>query len=139
MLPPLPKTTKKEEADFGAKLVEHCNKHGFFEYPCWTEIKKTDEKNTFYFRQLEPLQVIKLRKIKYEGFMIRITQASSGGTAGIPDYTWVYKQPAYVGIKYDKSWCFIDIDTFVLEKERSKKKSMTEERARELSIKVIMK
>ena len=138
-LPELPKHKKQDEADFGEKLVEHCNKHGFFEYPCWTEIKKVDDKNTFYFRQLDNLQIIKLKKIKYEGFMVRITLASSGGTAGVPDYTWVYKQPAYVGIKYDKSWCFIDIDTFVLEKERSKKKSMTEERAQSISIKVINK
>lgn len=140
MLPQLPIYRQNKEATFGEQLVQYVAKlkEPFFPYSCKIEIKQTTN-NTFYFKQLEDLQIIKLKKIKHEGLLIRITEATSNGTHGIPDYDWVYKQPAYVGIKYDKSWCFIDIDTFVLEKERSKKKSMTEERAREISIKVIMK
>ena len=138
MLPPLPTTTKKGEADFGVQLVQYVSKlqEPFFPYSCKIEIKQTTN-NTFYFKQLDDLQVLKLQKIKHEGLLIRITEATSNGTHGIPDYDWVYKQPAYVGIKYDKSWCFIDIDTFILERDRSKKKSMTESRACEISIKVI--
>ena len=140
MLPPLPTKHNKPEADFGVQLVQYVSrlKEPFFPYSCKIEIKQTTG-NIFYFRQLEELQIIKLLKIKNEGLLIRITEATSNGTAGIPDYDWVYKQPAYVGIKYDKSWCFIDIETFVLEKERSKKKSLSEDRACELAIKVIKK
>ena len=139
-LPNLPIRHKKPEADFGVQLVQHVAKlkEPFFNYSCKIEIKQTVN-NVFYFRQLEELQISKLLKIKHEGLLIRITEASSNGTHGIPDYDWVYKQPAYVGIKYDKSWCFIDIDTFILERDRSKKKSLGEDRARELSIKVIDK
>lgn len=137
-LPELPTKHNKPEATFGEQLVKYVSKlqEPFFTYSCKIEIKQTTN-NVFYFKQLEDLQVLKLQKIKHEGVLIRITEATSNGTHGIPDYDWVYKQPAYVGIKYDKSWCFIDIDTFVLERDRSKKKSMTEERACELSIKVI--
>jgi hypothetical protein len=140
MLPNLPLKHNKPEATFGVQLVQYVSKlkEPFFNYSCKIEIKQTVN-NVFYFRQLEELQISKLLKIKHEGLLIRITEASSNGTHGIPDYDWVYKQPAYVGIKYDKSWCFIDIDTFILERDRSKKKSLGEDRARELSIKVIDK
>jgi hypothetical protein len=137
-LPNLPTKHNKPEATFGEKLVEHCNKNGLFNYPCWIEIKETID-NVFYYRQLEELQVSKLLKIKTEGLLIRITEASSNGSHGIPDYSWAYKQPAYVGIKYKSSWCFIDIETFVMEHDRSRKKSLSEDRARELAIKVINK
>ena len=139
-LPNLPIKHNKPEATFGEKLVQFVSKlnEPFFNYPCWIEIKETTD-NLFYFRQLEDLQISKLLKIKNEGLLIRITEASSNGTHGIPDYAWTYKQPAYVGIRYAKSWCFIDIETFVMEKERSKRKSLTEQRAIEISIKVINK
>jgi hypothetical protein len=139
-LPNLPTKHNKPEAHFGEQLVKHVSnlKEPFFNYPCWIEIKETTD-NVFYYRQLEELQVSKLLKIKNEGLLIRITEASSNGSHGIPDYAWTYKQPAYVGIRYAKSWCFIDIETFVMERDRSKKKSLSESRAVELAIKVINK
>ena len=42
--------------------------------------------------------------------------------------------PAYVVIKYPDFFCLIDIETFVLEKERSKRRSLTSTRAKELAI-----
>jgi hypothetical protein len=139
-LPPLPIKHNKPEANFGEQLVQYVTKikEPFFNYPCWIEIKETTD-NIFYFRQLEDLQISKMLKIKNEGLLIRITEASSNGSHGIPDYSWTYKQPAYVGIRYKNSWCFIDIETFVMEKERSKRKSLLESRAMELAIKVINK
>lgn len=41
--------------------------------------------------------------------------------------------PAYVVIKYDKSFELIAIDTFVLERDRSTRKSLTAARAKEIS------
>lgn len=41
---------------------------------------------------------------------------------------------AYVVIKYPRSFHIISIDTFLLEKKRSKRKSLTETRAKEISV-----
>lgn len=41
---------------------------------------------------------------------------------------------AYVVIKYPRSFHIISIDTFLLEKKRSKRKSLTESRARDISV-----
>jgi len=41
---------------------------------------------------------------------------------------------AYVVIKYPRSFQIISIDTFLLEKGRSKRKSLTEARAKEISV-----
>ena len=130
-LPDLPKKNK-QEVDHGVSLAKLYAKQPIFNYDHFIEIKKCKDKNVFYFKQLEDLQVIKCLKIKYEGLLIRHTVATSNGTAGIPDYQWVSQKPVYIGIKYDKCWCFIDIDTFLLEK--SKRKSLTEQRAKEISI-----
>jgi hypothetical protein len=43
------------------------------------------------------------------------------------------KVPAYVVIKYPKSFELISIDTFVLERSRSKRKSLTYDRAKAIS------
>jgi hypothetical protein len=141
MLPELPKKRKNEEAVFGEQIVDYVNKlrKPFFEFTVWQELKVSDEKGYFRFEQVEPHQVVRCQQIKTTGMYVRIVDARVGKKVGIPDYVWIYKQPAYIVIRYPKSWCFIDIDTFVLEKERSKKKSMTEERARKISIKVILK
>ena len=140
-LPELPKQKKNQEATFGSQLVDHVAKmkKPFFEFSVWQELKVADDKGVFYFTQLEPHQVLRCQQIKNSGMFVRIVDARVSGKSGIPDYVWVYKQPCYIVIRYPKSWCFIDIDTFVLEKERSKKKSMTEDRAQAISIKVITK
>jgi hypothetical protein len=141
MLPDLPIYKSKEEGDFGADLVAHVSKlkQPFFEFSVWQELKVSDKKGIFYFSQVKPHQVVRCLDIKRGGVFVRITQATVSGKSGVPDYVWVYKQPAYIVVRYPKSWCFIDIDTFILERDRSKKKSMVEDRARELSIKVIDK
>ena len=41
--------------------------------------------------------------------------------------------PAYVVVRFSRSFEFIDIDTWLLEKKRSPRKSLTYQRARELS------
>ncbi len=139
-LPNLPKHKKQEESAFGALIVqEYTTKGRLFPYPHQLELKDSYGKDSMLFSEVSDIQIIKCLKIKHEGILIRNTIASSNGTAGIPDYSWTDKQPAYIVIRYPKSWCFIDIETFVMEKERSKRKSLLESRAIEISIKVINK
>jgi len=139
MLPNLPKYKKQEEAEFGTLIVQEYSKGRLFSYPHQLELKDSYGKDSMLFSEVSDIQIIKCLKIKHEGILIRNTISSSNGTAGIPDYSWTDKQPCYIVIRYSKSWCFIDIETFVMEKERSKRKSLTEDRARELAIKVINK
>ena len=138
-LPEIPKYKKQEESNFGVLIAQQYTKGKVFPYPHQLELKDTYGKESMLFKEVSDLQIIKCLKIKHEGVLIRNTIVSSNGTAGIPDYSWTDRQAVYIVIRYPKSWCFIDIDTFVLEKERSKKKSMTEERAQAISIKVIPK
>jgi len=44
------------------------------------------------------------------------------------------EQPAYVAIRYPKGVAIIPIDTFLLEEKRSKRKSLTFDRAMSLSV-----
>ena len=67
-----------------------------------------------------------------KGALIRVV-----GTSGEPDYIWCRNMPAYIVIRYPKSFELISVGTFILEKERSKRKSLTFERAKEISTKSI--
>lgn len=140
-LPELPIKRKNDEAKFGVQLVDYVSKlkEPFFEFSVWQELKICKKDNTFYFSQLEPHQVLRCQEIKTRGVFVRIVDARVSGKSGIPDYVWVYKQPAYVVIKYSRSWCFIDIDTFILERDRCKKPTLSESRAKEIAIRVIIR
>ena len=133
----LPHKNKKEEADFGLELRKYINKmdEHIFTTTTWLELKDTDGKEYLNFNAVSDIQIAEGLKTKRTGSLVRVTV----GTTGTQDYIWRYKDPAYIVIRYPKSWCFIDIETFVNEKERSKRKSLTEDRAQALSIKVIQK
>jgi hypothetical protein len=48
------------------------------------------------------------------------------------------EQPAYVVIRYPKGFVLISIDTFVLESQRSKRRSLTWQRAQDIAFKVVV-
>ena len=66
-----------------------------------------------------------------KGTLIRVQ-----GTAGEPDYVYLRNAPAYVVIYFAKSKTFhlIDVEAFLSEKTRSKRKSLTSVRASEISV-----
>lgn len=131
----LPRKNKKEEANFGLELRDHIKKmkSPIFTTTTWLELKDTDGKDYLNFKEVSDIQIAEGLKTKCTGSLVRVTV----GTTGTQDYIWRYKDPAYVVIRYPKAWCFIDIEVFVMEKQRSKRKSLTKERAMELAIKVI--
>lgn len=55
------------------------------------------------------------------------------GGNGEPDYTYHYKEPTFIVIKFPKDMEFISIDQWLAERERSKRKSLTLQRARQIS------
>ena len=98
------------------------------------EIKDTRGKNYLPFSEVGEHQINYGLAINSDkGVLIRV-QAISGGE---PDYVYLRNAPAYIVIKYPKFFCIIDVGTFDLERKRSKTKSLTSGRAKELSTVVV--
>lgn len=130
-LPDLPKQNKHQEADFGVQLKHHIEKTN--PPTSSLEIKDTRGKNTFYYKELKPEQIAFALAISSDkGAWIRTL-----GLNGEPDYVWLRNEPAYIIIKYPKFYCFITVGNFLHEKESNKRKSLTSERAKAISIKTI--
>ena len=127
MLPDLPRQIKKREADFGIRLKHWLAKNP--QFSCAYELKQTTT-DSIPFDALEVQQVAYLRRISGpEGELVRII-----GTKGEPDYVWLRNFPANVVVKYPRSFEVISIGTWVLEKSKSTRKSLTSARAKEISV-----
>ena len=138
MLPELPKKNKHKEADFGTKVFKewvHNNAHLF--YSCTFELKDSKGKDCIAFSEVKDLQIDAALSVKWskKGYLIRNTVAAEG----TPDYAFYRNAPAYIVIKYPKFFCIIDIETFTEEKKRSKRKSLTSDRAKEIAWRVVNK
>lgn len=126
-LPELPKMIKKKEAEFGIKLRAWMEKEKRFS--CAIETKYTPG-NSIRFSCVEPKQLVYGMAMKSDkGVMVRIQ-----GSNGEPDYMWCRNMPAYIGIKYPDGFVLIDVETFIMERDRSKEKSLSWQRARDIAI-----
>lgn len=126
-LPNLPKQNKKQEADFGIAFRRWWEKKG---KNAPYELKDSRGKYSILFSEVTDDQItIGLAANSDKGALIRV----SSGTLGAPDYVGLRNSPYWIVIKYPKSIEVIGIQTFVLEKERSKRKSLTCSRAAEIS------
>ncbi len=129
-LPPLPKQNKTLEASFGLAFRKWFDKNprGI---SCTYELKDTRGKNSLPFSEVKEAQINFGMKVKSaKGVLIRLEPT----TEGIADYGSWANAPAYVVIKYPKQFVFIDIETFQLENKRSKVRSLSASRAKEISI-----
>lgn len=129
MLPELPKQNKKPEADFGLDFRNKWwNKVNRRTEPY--ELKDTRGENSLPFSELSDDQIkIGLAAKSNKGVLIRIMN----GTPGSPDYMGLRNSPYWIVIKFPRSAEVIDIETFLLEKNRSKRKSLTWEKAKSIS------
>lgn len=135
MLPELPKKIKTDEADFGTKVFKKwVENNAHVLYSCTFELKQT-KTDSIPFNVVEEPQIDASMCVKWsnKGYMIR----NQAGTPGAPDYSFYRNAPAYIVIKYPKFWVIIDIETFTEEKKRSKRKSLTSDRAKEIAWKVV--
>lgn len=131
-LPDLPKIHKTKEMDFGVWLKEYTMKNP---HPVSTglECKQTTDKDSILFSAVTPQQIAFGMSIKSsKGAWIRVQ-----GLNGEPDYIFMCNSPSNVVIRYPKGVCWIDIETFVLERDRSNRKSLTWDRACEISIRTV--
>lgn len=120
-MPPLPKQNKKKEATFGVWLKGYTEK-----YPpkvtTALECKQT-EKYSIPFSEVTSKQIAYGLKMK-TGAWIRVQ-----GLNGEPDYIYVVNAKSYIVIKFPNVKCWIDVEEFVKERDTSKRKSLTVEKA----------
>ena len=125
---------KSQEKDFSIRLRHYLKAHPL-PISCPLEIKDTRGKISFNYAELKEEQSNNALASKSDkGNLIRI----SSGTVGGPDYAYYRNSPAYVVIKYPDGFVFIDIETLVLEKPMSNRKSLTWKRAQEISIRTVV-
>lgn len=126
----------KKEKDFGTMLRHYITAFPEkFPMSCTFETKDTLGSDSISFSKVEQPQVDHAMAVRWgdKGCLIRV----QAGNIGAPDYAFYKNAPAFIVIKYPKMFCFIDIDTFLLEKEKSARKSLTGNRARQISIIVV--
>lgn len=98
-------------------------------YSCAFEMKAT-ERNSIPFSVLEEHQADYLKAIRGDkGVLMRVM-----GGNGEPDYVYMRQFPACVVVKIGREFHIIDIGAWELEEGRSKRKSLTSSRAREISV-----
>lgn len=85
------------------------------------------------FDAVQPHQVDALQAVKSKRGLLYKAPDNSAGYKPC-DLFYLREAPAYVVVLFGTiEFSIIDIDTFVLERDRSKRKSLTMERAREIS------
>jgi penicillin-binding protein-related factor A (putative recombinase) len=92
------------------------------------ELKQCD--TSLPFSDVKPHQVEALQQVRHGTLVYKIPDA---GFQNPFDCFCMSEQPAYVVIKFTKGVAIVPIDTFVLESQRSKRRSLTWDRAKELS------
>jgi hypothetical protein len=131
-LPELPRVLKKREANWTTdKFIPWCKKYG--QTFAW-EVKHTRGKDYLNFNEVKPNQIAKLLEVRH-GVYVR-KNPDMGETTDF-DGQCLVGEPAYIIIKYPLVFVLINIDTFVLESKRSKRKSLTSERAKLIAFKVV--
>lgn len=121
---------KKREADFGILF-----RHWIKAHPQFTaayELKQTS-KDYIPFSCVEDHQIAYLLAIRSDkGVFIRVQ-----GANGEPDYIYLRNEAAYIVIKYPNSFHLISVDAFLIAKGVSGRKSLTEAKAKEISIRSV--
>lgn len=95
---------------------------------------KVAKNESLPFSAVAPHQLQALEQVRYGVFVFKIPDC--GFQNGFDCFSMV-RQPAWIVIKYTKFFCLISIDVFLLEKDRSKRKSLTASRAVEIASEVI--
>jgi len=127
-LPDLPKQNKQAEAEFGLYFRRWVKSYAHELRSCSFELKHTHGAGSLPFNEVKGEQIAFASMIAGDGVLIRVI-----GMGGEPDYVWMRHAPAYVVIRYPSCFCVIAMKLFVVERNTSDRKSLTEERARELS------
>jgi len=126
-LPPLPRTIKKREAQFGTLFRHWMEAHPIHASGAY-ELKQSVG-YTIPFGVLSDNQIAHLLAAKSDkGVLVRVE-----GLRGEPDYVYLRNASAWVVIKFRGSFHVIDIEVFLKEKETCGRRSLTAGRAKQIS------
>lgn len=121
---------QKRESKFGL-LLRHWIKANP-QYTCALELKQTTT-DLLPFSDVAESQLDWAAAISSDrGALVRVV-----GFNGEPDYIYLRQQPVFFVIRYPHCFVLILSEVFVREKEISKRKSLTEKRAREICTRVV--
>jgi len=126
-MPPLPKQNKSKEAAFGLKF-----RKWWIEHPLRGEIELKYARNgSLPFSEVSEDQVaVGTLATSKRGILIR----KSAGTTGGADYSGLVESPYWIVVSFGKHFYIISLETFLREKQHSKRKSLTEERAKAICV-----
>jgi penicillin-binding protein-related factor A (putative recombinase) len=100
------------------------------------EVKVAKDKDPIPFSNIQPHQIRALEIAKHDTFVWKFSDLSRLGTPA--DGVFVRKMAGlfifYWERKGNKIFYFVDVDVFINEKETSKRKSLTEARAKEIAM-----
>jgi len=129
MMPPLPKQNKTKEADFALQFRKWWTLHPFAgEF----EIKYARNGSLAFSQLSHEQEVIGLAAISNQGMFVR----RSSGTIGGADYSGLVRSPYWIVVKFEKHFYVISLKDFIQEEKTSKRRSLTEKRALEISVKL---
>lgn len=95
------------------------------------EMKDSRGKDSISFREIKQEQIDHGMANKSDkGNLVRIM----AGTAGSADYDFYRNATAWIVIRYPKAMEIIDVETIQMERDRNKRKSLTSERAKAISV-----
>jgi len=130
-MPDLPKQHKAREMDFGGWLKNYTEKHPHL-LATGLETKQTTT-DSIPFSVVTPQQVaFGMGAKSSKGVWIRVQ-----GLNGEQDYIFLVNSPSMIVIRFPKIVCWIDIENFIIERDPPKRKSLTSERAAEISIRTV--
>lgn len=121
---------KKREADFGILFRSWLKANPMFSGAF--ELKQTTG-NSIPFSSVAEHQIDALLAARSDKGILYKAPDDSRGIKPF-DYFYLRNTPSFVVIKYPKHFDIIGVDTFLLEKERSKRKSLTADRAKAISV-----
>lgn len=114
------------QTQFNKWLTKEFKETGVF------ELKHTHGKDSLPFNAVKDHQLRALSIAKHGVFSYKISDFDMIGFKPF-DCFCVARVMAYVVIKYPDFFCLIDIDDFIKEKGRSKRKSLTSDRAQDIT------
>lgn len=127
ILPDLPRVLNRQESKFSLVFRKWWEVHPL---PGEIELKDTRGKNYLAFSEVHEEQMIIANKaITKKGVLVRCTV----GTTGRADYSGLVNSLYWIVIRYPKAFYVISYESFLLEKKRSTRKSLTAERAQNIA------
>lgn len=122
----------KHEANFGTLFRHWVRVH--WRITAAFELKQT-KTDSIPFSDVQEHQLDALNAVHFSEFLYKIADDSRG----VKPFDMVYfnRERAFVVIRYPKFFCLISVEMFHREKNISKRKSLTSERARVIATEVV--